>query len=99
MIGPDLLDLGGQAALVTGAGQGAGRGIALMLARHDVGGVAYNPLDRAETTVQRGKTVDLLELNSTDGSAGRFGGPRPVPSESPLGQGGQQQAASRPHPV
>src|SRR5579862_4250818 len=25
MIGPDLLDLGGQAALVTGAGQGAGR--------------------------------------------------------------------------
>jgi NAD(P)-dependent dehydrogenase (short-subunit alcohol dehydrogenase family) len=29
-----ILDLGGQAALVTGAGQGAGRAIALMLARH-----------------------------------------------------------------
>ena len=29
----DILDLHGQAALVTGAGQGVGRGIALMLAR------------------------------------------------------------------
>jgi NAD(P)-dependent dehydrogenase (short-subunit alcohol dehydrogenase family) len=50
MIGPDLLDLGGQAALVTGAGQGAGRGIALMLARHNAGGVAVNDyvLERAE---------------------------------------------------
>lgn len=38
----DLMDLGGQAALVTGAGQGAGRGIALMLARHNAGGVAVN---------------------------------------------------------
>jgi 3-oxoacyl-[acyl-carrier protein] reductase len=37
-----LLDLGGQVALVTGAGQGAGRAIALMLARHNVGGVAVN---------------------------------------------------------
>ena len=27
MIGEDILDLGGQVALVTGAGQGAGRGI------------------------------------------------------------------------
>src|ERR1700741_1294222 len=50
MIGEDLLDLGGQAALVTGAGQGAGRGIALMLARHNAGGVAVNDfvLERAE---------------------------------------------------
>jgi NAD(P)-dependent dehydrogenase (short-subunit alcohol dehydrogenase family) len=36
------LDLGGQAAFVTGAGQGAGRGIALLLARHNAGGVAVN---------------------------------------------------------
>ncbi|MCE7796925.1 SDR family oxidoreductase [Sphingobium sufflavum] len=45
-----LLDLGGQNAFVTGAGQGAGRGIALMLARHGAGGVAVNDyvLDRAE---------------------------------------------------
>lgn len=42
MIGEDILDLGGQVALVTGAGQGAGRGIALELARHNAGGIAVN---------------------------------------------------------
>jgi 3-oxoacyl-[acyl-carrier protein] reductase len=42
MIGDDPLDLGGQIAFVTGAGQGAGRGIALALARHNAGGVAVN---------------------------------------------------------
>ena len=51
MIGNDPLDLGGQAALVTGAGQGAGRAIALALARHNAGGVAVNDfvLERAAT--------------------------------------------------
>jgi 3-oxoacyl-[acyl-carrier protein] reductase len=45
----DLLDLREQGALVTGAGQGAGRGIALMLARHGAR-VAVNDfvLERAE---------------------------------------------------
>jgi NAD(P)-dependent dehydrogenase (short-subunit alcohol dehydrogenase family) len=49
----DLLDLGGQVAFVTGAGQGAGRGIALMLARHNAGGVAVNDFvaERAEAVV------------------------------------------------
>jgi 3-oxoacyl-[acyl-carrier protein] reductase len=42
MIGDDLLDLRGQIAFVTGAGQGAGRGIALTLAKHNAGGVAVN---------------------------------------------------------
>lgn len=50
MIGEDPLDLGGQIAFVTGAGQGAGRAIALHLARHNAGGVAVNDYvaDRAE---------------------------------------------------
>jgi 3-oxoacyl-[acyl-carrier protein] reductase len=42
MIGDDPLDLKRQIAFVTGAGQGAGRAIALALARHNVGGVAVN---------------------------------------------------------
>src|SRR5579871_4695196 len=53
MIGNDPLDLGGQIAFVTGAGQGAGRGIALALAKHNAGGVAVNDyvLDRAQAVV------------------------------------------------
>ena len=42
MIGEDLLDLDGQVALVTGAGQSVGREIALTLAKHNAGGVAVN---------------------------------------------------------
>lgn len=42
MIGADPLDLGGQMAFITGAGQGAGRAIALTFARHNAGGIAVN---------------------------------------------------------
>jgi len=42
MIGDDPMDLGQQIAFVTGAGQGAGRAIALALARHNAGGIAVN---------------------------------------------------------
>jgi 3-oxoacyl-[acyl-carrier protein] reductase len=50
MDGRDLLDLDGQVAFVTGAGQGAGRGIALMLAQHNAGAVVVNDfvIERAE---------------------------------------------------
>lgn len=46
----DLLDLGGQIAFVSGAGQGAGRAIALLFAKHGAGGIAVNDFDplRAE---------------------------------------------------
>ena len=50
----DILDLGGRAAVVTGAGQGVGRQIALHLAgAKNSGGVAVNDyyLERAQSTV------------------------------------------------
>jgi NAD(P)-dependent dehydrogenase (short-subunit alcohol dehydrogenase family) len=50
MIGEDLINLSGQVALVTGAGQNAGRAIAMELARHNAGGIAVNDFvaERAE---------------------------------------------------
>jgi 3-oxoacyl-[acyl-carrier protein] reductase len=64
MIGEDPLDLGGQVAFVTGAGQSAGRGIALALAKHNAGGVAVNDYypDRAEAVVAEIKALGVPAL-------------------------------------
>jgi 2-hydroxycyclohexanecarboxyl-CoA dehydrogenase len=50
----DILSLGGRVALVSGAGQGVGRQIALHLSAHDCGGVAVNDyhLERAEAVAE-----------------------------------------------
>lgn len=50
----DLLNLRGQIAFVTGAGQGVGRDIALLLAAHGAGGLAVNDfvLERAESVAE-----------------------------------------------
>ena len=53
----DILDLGGRVALVTGAGQGVGRQIALHLAAHNAGGVVVNDyvLERAQAVAEEVK--------------------------------------------
>jgi 3-oxoacyl-[acyl-carrier protein] reductase len=64
MIGNDPLDLGGQIAFVTGAGQGAGRGIALALARHNAGGVAVNDFvaERAAAVAEEIRVLGVQAL-------------------------------------
>ena len=61
MIGPDPLDLNGQIAFVTGAGQGAGRAIALALAHHNAGGVAVNDFvaERAQAVADEIKALGI----------------------------------------
>jgi NAD(P)-dependent dehydrogenase (short-subunit alcohol dehydrogenase family) len=60
----DLLDLGGQVAVVTGAGQNAGRGIALELARHNAGGIAVNDFvaERAEAVAEEIRAMGVPAL-------------------------------------
>lgn len=65
MIGSDPLDLGGQFAFVTGAGQGAGRAIALTLAHHNAGGIAVNDFiaERAAAVVAEIETLGVRAIS------------------------------------
>jgi len=61
MIGADPLDLDGQVAFVTGAGQGAGRAIALALAHHNAGGIAVNDFvfERAQSVADEIRSLGV----------------------------------------
>lgn len=60
----DLLDLGGQVAIVTGAGQNAGRATAIELAKHNAGGVAVNDFvaERAEAVAEEIRAMGVPAL-------------------------------------
>ncbi|WP_395332873.1 SDR family NAD(P)-dependent oxidoreductase [Novosphingobium sp. BL-8H] len=64
MQGRDLIDLDGQVALVTGAGQNAGRATALELARHNAGGIAVNDFvpERAEAVAAEVRAMGVPAL-------------------------------------
>ncbi len=64
MNSPNLLDLGGQVAFISGAGQGAGRAIALAFARHGAGGIAINDVDaaRAEAVAAEIRALGVAAL-------------------------------------
>ncbi|KJC55937.1 oxidoreductase [Bradyrhizobium sp. LTSPM299] len=74
----EILDLAGRVALITGAGQGVGRRIALHFAAHNAGCVAVNDyhLDRAQSVVDEitalgGKAIavqaDVTDLDAVKG--------------------------------
>ncbi|MGY3473557.1 SDR family NAD(P)-dependent oxidoreductase [Bradyrhizobium ottawaense] len=60
----DILDLAGRVALVTGAGQGVGRQIALHLAEHNSGGIVVNDfvLERAEKVAEEVRATGCKAL-------------------------------------
>jgi 2-hydroxycyclohexanecarboxyl-CoA dehydrogenase len=79
---PDLLDLEGRVALITGAGQGIGRQIALHFAQHNAGGIVINDFvaERAqavadEVTQLGGKALavagDVTDLGSVKAMVAR----------------------------
>lgn len=71
----DILDLGGRTALITGAGQGVGRQIALHFAAHNAGGIIVNDyhLDRAEAVAEEvraaGGKATAIQCDVSDNAA------------------------------
>jgi 3-oxoacyl-[acyl-carrier protein] reductase len=63
-MGEDILDLRGRIGLVTGAGQGVGRQIALHFAAHGAGGVVVNDfrLERAEAVAKEAEALGARAL-------------------------------------
>ena len=63
----DLLDLKGRTALITGAGQGVGRSVALHFARHNVGAVVINDFvqDRAEKVAEEVRALGIKAVPIT----------------------------------
>lgn len=64
MANEDLLDLGGQIAFISGAGQGAGREMALTFAHHGAGGIAVNDVDpvRAEAVAAEVRALGVRAM-------------------------------------
>ncbi len=54
-----LLDLGGRIAMVTGAGQGVGRQVALHFARHGAGGIVVNDFVPERAAAVAGEIAEL----------------------------------------
>jgi 2-hydroxycyclohexanecarboxyl-CoA dehydrogenase len=77
----DLLDLSGRVALVTGAGQGVGRAIALRMAQHNAAGVVVNDYfaDRAQSVARQVEDAGCralaiqADVTDFDGVARMFG--------------------------
>jgi len=59
-----ILDIKGRNAVVTGAGQGVGRQVALYLAQHGAGGIVINDfhLDRAEAVAKEVEALGVKAL-------------------------------------
>lgn len=71
----DILDLKGRIALVTGAGQGVGRQIAIHLASHNAGGIVINDFyaERAEAVANEVRELGVKAL-AWQGDVGDFDG-------------------------